>query len=375
MSKCCNCVYTLPGCYNICEPILIELDGIADGTYWVDGGYYRFQATATDGVLTIPANVLNESACAVLSIEGYTLEADGKEYDCIKFKTTYSVQIESGGFVPPIPTPPPSGNDTNFANANLTFDANRVHDLNGFSAIIREPGVHSLQLGADVPAGMIPVPNLKFSGFTGSNAADRVMTLNGLSKGVSEIEPNTYLPTIALFKGDPLGSGGSLMIYSLETDSDGDAAEIASYDNTNIGLSVNRVFIKGNYFLFDANTDEVNWFLGRDGRFRHDGAYANNGYQNYTAGGSVTVNDNVSYFIYNPATVQSGATITLPANPIDGQTLYIFGGGTVTVGNVITGFTLDGNGFPVIGDGASTLKVGKAIELHFFNGIWYALSF
>jgi hypothetical protein len=112
MSKCCNCIFTLPGCYNICEPILIPLEGIEDGTYWVDGGYYRFQATATDGVLTIPSNTLNESDCAVLSIEGYQLEADGKTYDCIKFKTVYSVAIQAGGFVPPVPpepTPPPSG--------------------------------------------------------------------------------------------------------------------------------------------------------------------------------------------------------------------------------------------------------------------------
>jgi hypothetical protein len=126
-------------------------------------------------------------------------------------------------------------------------------------------------------------------------------------------------------------------------------------------------------------TDDLNrnnsHLLRANGSYRHDGAYANKPTR-YTGGGNATIPDNVSIYIYDPASVQAGATITLPANPLDGQTLYIFGGGTVTSGNVITSFTLDGNGRTVIGDGAAQLKVGKAIELHYVaaNDIWYAIS-
>jgi hypothetical protein len=126
-------------------------------------------------------------------------------------------------------------------------------------------------------------------------------------------------------------------------------------------------------------TDNLNrnnsHILRNNGSYRHDGAYANKPTR-YTGGGNAVIPDNVSIYIYDPATVQAGATITLPANPLDGQTLYIFGGGTVTSGNVITSFTLDGNGRTVIGDGAAQLKVGKAIELHYVaaNNIWYAIS-
>lgn len=114
--------------------------------------------------------------------------------------------------------------------------------------------------------------------------------------------------------------------------------------------------------------------LKSDGRYSHDASYSNTGYVNYTSGGSDTIPDNISFYIYNPASTQASATIFLPPNPNDGQTLYIFGGGTVTVGNVITGFTLNGNGKVVIGNGASQLKVGKAIELHFMNNTWYAIE-
>lgn len=113
-----------------------------------------------------------------------------------------------------------------------------------------------------------------------------------------------------------------------------------------------------------------------DGSVTHTGAYANKPYH-YTGGGSDTIPDNVSIYIYDPLTVQLAATISLPLNPIDGQVLYIIGGGTITVGNVITGFTLSGTGRTVIGDGASQLKIGKAYELHYVaaNNIWYAIAF
>lgn len=280
------------------------------------------------------------------------------------FTANDSIGITSGNIV----------KDKTFANTNLTFKADRVHALDTFSVIMRQAGVHSLQLGADVPAGMIPIPDAKVSGFTGSDAANDVMAFKGLLKGISPEVPNCYIPYSFITKGDPFNNNGSIALHSLDIDAQGFATERSSYFDLSAGISVSRANVQGDYICADNNTGNFKWQLGRDGRIVHDGAYANNGYVVYQGGGSDTIPDNVSYYIYDPATVQSGATITLPANPLNGQTLFIFGGGTITSGNVITGFTLDGNGNTVIGNGANNLKVGKAIELHFMNNIWYAIE-
>lgn len=90
MSNCCNCTYQIDGCFNACEPIQLTLEGIEDGTYIVSGGYYSFEAEAESGVLTIPANALNEDACTTLSIEGYELVLEDKTYNCFNIKTNFS---------------------------------------------------------------------------------------------------------------------------------------------------------------------------------------------------------------------------------------------------------------------------------------------
>ena len=265
----------------------------------------------------------------------------------------------------------------NIASTNLTFTADRIHNLDTFGVTLRQAGVHSLQVGADVPTGMIPIPNLKFSGFTGSDASDSIMTLNGSIKGLPSVA-DVYTPSRIVLQGDPFGSSGKYLSDGIYIESDGfggfDIYTEQGCFNTNENIDVLKIFLDGDYFLNDENTLLTKWQLGKDGSITHDGAYANNGYVNYTAGGNDTIPDNVSYYVYNPATSQSNATITLPPNPVDGQILYIFGGGTVTNGNVITSFTLNGNGNTVIGDGASQLKVGKALELHYMNNIWYAVS-
>lgn len=89
--SCCNCTYNIGGCYNVCNDISIELEGIEDGTYTVTTGHYSFSAEALDEVLTIPAGTLNENDCVELKIEGYTLTVDGNPYDCIKIKTNYYI--------------------------------------------------------------------------------------------------------------------------------------------------------------------------------------------------------------------------------------------------------------------------------------------
>lgn len=117
-------------------------------------------------------------------------------------------------------------------------------------------------------------------------------------------------------------------------------------------------------------------FVQRNGNLSHKGAYANTSYVNYTVGNNALIQDNISLFIYNPATTVSGMTITLPYQPIDGQHLTILAGGTVTAGDVITSFTLDGNGRTIVGDICPKLTVNEMIELVYIGAtdIWYIIS-
>lgn len=265
----------------------------------------------------------------------------------------------------------------NFANTDLTFTGNRQHDLNGYYAIIREPGIQSMQLGADVPAGTIPIPNLKFSGFTGIDSAKGFMTLNGMLVGLPNFE-SIYSPAAISIVGDPFSGIGEYVTHSIFIEELMPGVFVPSiyeeYENSGTSEYFSKIFTQGNYLLIDKNSEQLKWQLGKDGSITHDGAYANSGWLVYNAGGNDTIPDNISNYVYDPGSIQANATITLPANPLDGQTLFIFGGGTITSGNVITSFTLDGNGFAIIGDVASQLKVGKALELHFLNNKWYVAS-
>ena len=65
--------------------------------------------------------------------------------------------------------------------------------------------------------------------------------------------------------------------------------------------------------------------------------------QVYNGGGSVTISDGVRGLYYDPSSVVSSATITLPANPVDGQEVLILFGGTITSGIVVDFLTVSPN--------------------------------
>ena len=410
--SCCNCTYQIAGCYNVCEDIELTLEGLADGTYTVNAGFYSFTAEALDEVLTIPANTLNESECVELKIEGYTLDVDGNSYDCFRIKTKYEltasnfVPSDGGGVTPP----------------NVDF-CQRVQDcMAGFTpeqpavqapaTVLIQNTTYNLQgfmldfIGNEVDGnqlyrGFDPNGN-DIGGIQGTNVIGIDNTFNSILGAGNTIGDGNSLNTI--IGGDnTLGNDntGCLLLASDATVGDSNNYIFLFGQNHSVGNNINYAFAFG-----DGHdvTNEQSYYFGRysdaitggialgngtsnvnrsnafeallNGTLKHSGAYANKPTR-YTAGGSHTIPDNVSVYIYDPGSIQAGATITLPANPIDGQDLYIIGGGTITSGNVITGFTLDGNGRTVIGDGAANLKVGKAYELHYVaeNNIWYAIAF
>lgn len=66
--------------------------------------------------------------------------------------------------------------------------------------------------------------------------------------------------------------------------------------------------------------------------------------QTYTTGSTVTISDASNWLRFNPATVQSTVTVTLPANPADREEVTISFGGTITSGNdVVTALTIAAN--------------------------------
>jgi hypothetical protein len=67
------------------------------------------------------------------------------------------------------------------------------------------------------------------------------------------------------------------------------------------------------------------------------------GLQSITAGTATTLNDDVSIVKVNPASTLASHTITMPANPADRQEIYIFFGGTLTSGTIVTALTIAAN--------------------------------
>ena len=262
------------------------------------------------------------------------------------------------------------GGGENFANTDLTLDANRVHALDTFSMVIREPGVHSLQLGADVPTGMIPVPDLKFSGFTGSNAEDGLMTLNGSLKGFPG-NADVYMPTRILLSGSPLTGNGEFMTDALTITSYSAMQHVNTFQSPLKNISFDKIFSEGEYWGYNSVSEEIAWYLGREGIFQHSAAYANKGKHVITTDGAHKIPDKISNVIVDPNGTISGLTIQLPDMPIEGQHIYIQGGGFITSGNVATGFVLDGNGNTIIGNVSSVLKCGIGVIAKFDNGYWY----
>jgi hypothetical protein len=71
-------------------------------------------------------------------------------------------------------------------------------------------------------------------------------------------------------------------------------------------------------------------------------AYQSN--QLITTAGATTIGDNIITVYVDPPSVLASATITLPANPVDGQMIRFMFGGTITAGNpVVTSLSIIAN--------------------------------
>jgi hypothetical protein len=82
--------------------------------------------------------------------------------------------------------------------------------------------------------------------------------------------------------------------------------------------------------------------------------------QTHTAGGSVIIDDSTTILYIDPVSTLATLTITMPANPINGQEVKVSFGGAITSGLVVTVLTIVGNtGQSVLaGSSITTAQVG-----------------
>lgn len=97
-------------------------------------------------------------------------------------------------------------------------------------------------------------------------------------------------------------------------------------------------------------------------------AFALDSMEVYSAGGNKTISDGEAGLYYDPAVLQANATITLPANPVDGQEMTILFGGTITGAGtaVVTNLTIAANtGQTLIGTYPTAATTDTVIEVKY----------
>ncbi len=118
--------------------------------------------------------------------------------------------------------------------------------------------------------------------------------------------------------------------------------------------------------------------LNRNGNLTTTAAFANTAYWVDDTPGGFTIPDNKYLAVYDPASLQANATITLPANPIDGQIQVIAFGGAITSGTVVTTLTLATTGGQTInvGTAAATGTIEQPLTFMFLAPLnkWYLIS-
>jgi hypothetical protein len=90
--------------------------------------------------------------------------------------------------------------------------------------------------------------------------------------------------------------------------------------------------------------------------------------------GTYTISDESVGLYYDPGTLAATADITLPANPIDGQEITIYFGGTITSGAVVTALTiLPNTGHTILGAPPTDAYTSTILEYKFRDSTnqWY----
>jgi hypothetical protein len=96
--------------------------------------------------------------------------------------------------------------------------------------------------------------------------------------------------------------------------------------------------------------------------------------QSYTSGASVTCNNETTWLIINPTTLQTSLTVNLPSSPIANQDVLISFGGTLTTGVVVNTLTISPT--PLQSTTPSFIEVGESVGYRWnaTNSKWYRIN-
>jgi hypothetical protein len=396
---CCTSIYNA-GCIGHCDGLTVS--GLTGETITVliESGSRQWTQTLAivDGAVTVTA--FNEEAIHIVKFPE-PIEINGETYDCIKVKTEITTNSSGGGsggggnlstfcqdvqacmagFTPQQPAVQPPA---------TVLIQNTTYNLQGFDLEFIGNEVDGDQLvrnfdpnGNDIAGFNNSVGNISLFNqiFGVNNVIGDDCRVNKIA-GQDNVIGNGNVFNIVNGGNNTLADdcGTNYITGSKINVSNGVIFSAAWGEGHNITCNYSYMFGRwgvcpGGGVSIGNGTDDLNrnnsHLLKDDGSYQHDGAYATKPTR-YTGGGNATIPDNVGTWIYDPASLQAAAIITLPATPLDGQRLAILAGGTITSGTVVTTLTLNGNGNGIVGSAPASLESG-ILELVFSSvvGAWY----
>lgn len=123
---------------------------------------------------------------------------------------------------------------------------------------------------------------------------------------------------------------------------------------------------------FNVNATNKARLVGATGNFFLKNAFADQSYslQVPTTGFTITIGDNISGLLLNPAGTLATGTVTMPATPIDGQIVRI------ATSQTITALTISANSGQTIATATTTLALGRGVQfIYQLSGTkWYQLT-
>lgn len=234
----------------------------------------------------------------------------------------------------------------------------------------------------------IGIGQIVLDGFHSQSSDGTVNSYVGSSKTVGI--DSMFLPGELTIAGDPFMGSGSLLLTKTLVDTAVGKSFIITDGTKGFemllgtdGIKINPEQVLSAPMAYDilhinnsADNKEVK--LRSDGSITHNGAYANTSYVISGTPGGFTIPDNVSYALYDPASIQVSATIVMPENPFDGQVVTIAFGGNIITGTVVTSLLISPNMAQtlLIGSIGSTGTVEQPFSFIWMNQIatWALIS-
>lgn len=204
------------------------------------------------------------------------------------------------------------------------------------------------------------------------------MTVGTISpRAISAMASQVYLPNITGGVNTTISNLASFTIKSAYQDpGESNSVKATNYYGLLIEAgnenTVTAPFTNPAWAIYQAGPSDINQFYGAttiSNNLTQSGAWAQGLWNTITTGTSSTIPAGYSNTLFNPGSLISSYTITLPAAPVDGQIENIYFGGTIAGGSaVITTLTVSPNsGQTIEQQTAPTTGVGGTVYKYKYN--------